>query len=213
MSSIWSTSLHRPLLLALTAMLCVCRPHATPEPSYPGELQHPRRFSTDFLLVQQLVFQRGEIEQSLQTALQHRGDTLTLIGLTPLGTRAFVLQQVGLEVSFTSSLPEDQEPSFPPHYILYDIQRTLLPVLDDRPLSDGEHRLELGDEVVRERWQNAHLLERRYQHRSYEPPGELTIVYGDGGFIYGEEPGSIEIDNGWLGYRLSLTTLSYRRLE
>lgn len=202
----------RTLLLALMATLLVCRPHTAPGPSYPGELQHPHRFTTDFLLVQQLVFQRGDTEQSLQTALQHRSDTLTLIGLTPLGTRAFVLQQEGLEVSFTSSLPEDQELPFPPRFILYDIQRTLLPVLDDRPLNDGEHRLQLDDEVVVEEWQNHRLQERRFRRRRGDPPGELVITYNDEGFVYGEAPGSIEIDNGWLGYHLSLTTLSYRRL-
>ena len=44
----------------------------------------------------------------MRTALQHRGDTLTIVGLTPLGTRAFVLQQQGLDVSFTSYLPEEE---------------------------------------------------------------------------------------------------------
>jgi len=203
----------RILLAGLVACLSTCRPQQAPEPEYPGALQEPSRFSVDFLLVQELLFRRGEVEEGMRTALQHRGDTLTLVGLTPLGTRAFVLQQRGLDVSFTSYLPEDESLPFPPRFILYDIQRTLLPVLDDRPLSDGEHRLELGDEDVVERWRGHRLLERRYRRRDGDPSGELVITYGEGGYLFGTAPPSIEIDNGWLGYQLTLTTTSYQRLD
>ncbi len=196
------------LLIALTLGVAACQAETTAGPRYPGELQPPDRFTRDFLLRQQLVFRCGEVEHSLQTALQHHGDTLTLIGLTPLGTRAFVLRQQGLEVAFTSHLPEEQELPFSPRCILFDIQRTLLPVLDERAYGDGEHRIQLGDEVVRERWEGGRLLERRFRRRSGEPSGELMITYHDS-YFYNEAPGRIVIENGWLGYQITLTTLDY----
>lgn len=194
------------LLVALAA----CRPGPA-APVYPGELQPPSRFGRDFLLHQRVVVRRGEAEHALQTALQVRGDTLTLIGLTPLGTRAFVLTQRGRDVSFTSSLPPDQQLPFEPRFVLHDVQRALLPVLDDRPMADGEHRVALGDEVVTERWAGRRLLERRFRRRAPPPGGELVIRYA-GGYVYGEAPGPIELDNGWLGYRVELETLGYTPL-
>lgn len=114
-------------------------------------------------------------------------------------------------MTFSSPLPADQQPPFPPRFVLHDLQRALLPVLDERPMADGEHRIELGDEVVTERWSGRRLLERRCRRRAPPPTGELVIAYA-GGYTYGEAPGSISIDNGWLGYRVELETLEYRRL-
>jgi len=201
----------RAVAIGGALLLAACRPRA-PEPVYPGELQPPGRFGRDFLLHQRLLFRRGETEQALQTALQVRGDTLTLVGLTPLGTRAFVITQTGLDLAFTSSLPEDQQLPFPPRFVLHDVQRALLPVLDSRALGDGEHRQELGDEVVTERWQGRRLRERRFRRRAPPPAGEVVVVYGGEGYVFGEAPGPIEIDNGWLGYRVLLTTLGYQPL-
>jgi hypothetical protein len=197
-------------LALLPALLAGCRPRPA-EPVYPGELQPPARFGRDFLLHQRVVFRRGEREHAIQTALQVRGDTLTLVGLTPLGTRAFVLTQRGLDVSFSSSLPPDQQLPFPPRFVLHDIQRALLPLIDERAMADGEHRVELGDEVVTERWAARRLLERRFRRRAPPPAGELVVRYG-GGYVFGEAPGQIEIDNGWLGYRVELQTLGFQRL-
>lgn len=196
------------LALALTAasLLLSCQP---PQPLYPGQLQPPSRFGPDFLLRQEIVFRRGETEASLQTALQHRGDELTLIGLTPLGTRAFVLQQRRDEVELTSHLPEGELP-FPARFILLDINRTLLP-FDEPPTSDGQRRLRTDDETLDETWRDGRLVERRFERRRGRPRGEIVIRYSDG-HRFGEQPGQIDLDNGWLGYQLTLRTLAYQLL-
>lgn len=181
-------------------------------PTYPGVLRGPDQFSVDFLLQQNMSIRFGERELSLRTALQRRGDELTLIGLTPLGTRAFVVQQQGLEVEASSSLPETEGPQFPPRYILFDIQRTLLPVIGGEPLSDGEHRSVLNEEEVIEQWRSGRIIERRFRRVSGEPSGEIVIRYDDDGYEIGGEPGRIELQNGWMGYEVVLETLSYQEL-
>jgi hypothetical protein len=177
---------------------------------YPGELRPPTDFAGEFLVHQQLHISREEGEARLQAALQRQGDTLTLIALTPMGTRAFVIQQHGSEVSSTSSLPE--ELPFPPRFILLDVQRSLLPAIGGgRQLPDGIHREVGNDEVVDERWQGGRLFERRYRRTNRRPRGEIVIRY-DGGMAPGEFPQRLTLENGWLGYSLVITTLSVQQL-
>jgi hypothetical protein len=198
-------------LAALVLAGCGPRRPAGEGPGYPGELQPPERFASDFLLRQELEVQLGGERTRFQAALQRRGATLTLLVLTPMGTRAFVIEQQGLDVRFTSYLPEGREPPFPPRYVLLDVQRTLLPQLGDGPLADGEHRGERAGEVIRERWLGGRLLERRFARRGGRPAGEIVLAY-EGGMAPGEAPSRVVLDNGWLGYRLVITTLSSQDL-
>jgi len=200
----------RFLLGGLLLLVAGCGPRIPP--GYREALRRPEQFDHDFLLRQRLVFRRGEVVGTLETALQRRGPTLTFIGLTPFGTRAFVLQQRGSEVSFTSYLPEG-ELLFPPRYILLDLQRTLLPVLSRDPLSDGTHRDRRGEMEVTEIWRDGRLRERRFRPISGRSAGELVITYPGEGYGFGEAPGRLELHNGWVGYELILTPLAYQRLE
>jgi hypothetical protein len=199
-------------LLVTTATLLLaaasCQP---PQPLYPGQLRPAADFGPDFLLRQELLFQRGELEATLQTALQHRGDELTLIGLSPLGTRAFVIHQRGLDVELTSHLPEGELP-FPAQFILLDISRTLLPLDGPPPPEEGLRRLRSSEEIITETWREGRLTQRRYRRRRGRPRGEIIITYREG-HRFDAPPGEILIDNGWLGYRLTLRTLDYQRLE
>lgn len=196
-------------ILLYIAAAITCRPSSPP--GYAGPLELPDRFQHDFLLRQRLVFRRGEVSQSLETALQRRGSTLTLIGLTPFGTRAFVLRQQGLDVSFTAYLPEGEFP-FPPRYLLLDLQRTLLPVLCRTPLADGTHMARRGEDEVTEVWREGRLMERRFRSISDATAGEFVIDYGYEGYRFGDAPGRLELHNGWAGYEMILTTLGYQRL-
>ncbi len=168
----WAARIVRLLAVtALTTFIAVgCRPRNAVPVSL-GILRPPADFSVDFLLQQRLTFTRGDVERTLQTALQRRGDELVLIGLTPLGTRAFVVQQQGLEVSAQSHLPGDEPLPFPPRAVLIDVQRALLPVLDGPPPSDGRRSGERAGEAVSERWANGRLVERRFRRLSNDPEG------------------------------------------
>jgi len=140
--------------------------------------------------------------------LQKKGDAITLIGLTPFGTRAFVLEQNGLEVKFTSYIGDVP---FPPRYILQDIERVYFGGLEGAPLTDGEHVAERDGEKIREVWREGKLQQRDFTRLDGDPPGTMAIVY-QGGMAGGTSAPEIDIDNGWVGYRLSIVTLSEQRL-
>jgi hypothetical protein len=151
----------------------------------------------------------GGRTSSFSAVLQKQADTLTLIGLTPFGSKAFVIQQVGMAVKFTSYL--QGELPFPPRYILFDIHRVYFGGLGGTPLPDGEHIAERDGERIREVWKGGRLFERAFTRLAKDPPGAMVIAY-EGGMAPGASPARIEIDNGWVGYHLSIATLSEERL-
>jgi hypothetical protein len=195
------------------ALACGCsavRPTPTAQaPEYPGTLTPPSLHGGDFLRSQKLVARHGGRTSSFSAVLQKQADTLTLIGLTPFGSKAFVIQQVGVEVTFTSYLPG--ELPFPPRYVLFDIHRVYFGGLGGAPLPDGEHVAERDGERIREVWKGGRLFERAFTRLAADPPGAMVIAY-EGGMVPGTSPARIEIDNGWVGYHLSIATVSEERL-
>jgi hypothetical protein len=190
-------------------LLCAC---AAPKPQpprmeYPGALVPPSALGADFMLRQKISATFGESKEiSFEAVLQKVGDQLTLIGLTPFGSRAFLLQQKGTEIEFTNYV--DKELPFPPKYILLDIQRTLR---IEQARADGTHELRDAEEHVRETWKDGRIVERRIRRLDDKPPGELVIVY-EGGMPPGEPPPTMHFDNGWFGYRLTIETTEARKL-
>jgi hypothetical protein len=199
-------------ILAAT-LACGCgavRPAPSGQPpEYPGTLLTPSLYRGDFLRSQKLVARYGEQIGSFSAVLQKQGDTLTVIGLTPFGSKAFVIQQVGIEVKFTSYVPGALP--FPPRYVLFDIHRVYFGGLGGGPLPDGAHTVERDGESIREVWKGGRLFERAFTRLAADPPGAMVIRY-EGGMAPGASPARIEIDNGWVGYHLSIATLSEERL-
>ena len=199
-------------LLALGLLACATTPPPPPAklPDYPGALTSPSSHPGSFLRRQKLTAHYGDQTQSFEAVLQKKGDVLTLIGLTPFGTRAFVLEQNGLEVKFTSYIGDIP---FPPRYILQDIERVYFDGLtaDVATLADGEHVAERDGERIREVWRGGRLQQRDFTRLANDPPGVMSIVY-QGGMADGTSPPEIDIDNAWVGYRLSIVTLSEQRL-
>lgn len=194
------------LLLGLLLSCAGARP-VTPMPEYPGVLVRPSQLPGDFMRTQKLVARFGEDSHSLEAVLQKKGDDLTLVALSPFRTRLFVLEQHGLEVKFTSYLP--REMPFPPRYILYDVERVYFRALPGAPLADGEHTAVLDGESVREVWAAGRLLERDFTRPDLK--GRIAITYQPG--MAGDiSPPLIEIDDGWAGYQLTITTLSEQKL-
>ena len=194
------------LAAAALSLACASVPPRPAPREYPGVLVRPSELPGDFVRMQKLAVRFGDQSHSLEAVLQKKGDDLTLVALTPFRTRLFVLEQHGLEVTFTSYMP--REMPFPPRYILYDVQRVYFRGLPGAPLPDGEHMGELSGEQVREVWASGKLLERDFTRPGVE--GRITITYrpGMGGGI---SPPRIEIDNGWVGYNLVITTVSEQR--
>ena len=182
------------------------RPNTT---EYPTVLSAPSTHPGNFIRRQKLVLSFRGQTHGLDAVLQKRGNELVLVGLTPFGTRAFVLTQTGLEVRFQAY--QGTAAPFPPRYMLDDVSRTYFAGIGDAPLEDGPHRITRDGELIEERWKDGRLLQRRFQRLAGDPPGEIVITYV-GGMAGTVSPALIELDNGWLGYRLSVTTLSEEAL-
>lgn len=180
---------------------------------YPGELLSTEELDGEFVARQQLSGRSGEQAFRFEAAIQLRGGTLTVLGLTPMGTKAFVLEQQGTEVRFEALI--ERELPFPPEYILQDIHRTWLwharlpwgagPPAEEAPSA------ELAGERVREQWSGGKLVRRSFERLDGEPPGTLRIDY-IGGHRQGLPPPRVVIDNAWFGYRLEIETLEWRKL-
>ena len=100
--------------------------------------------------------------------LQKQPGTLTLVGLTPYGSRAFLLQQTKGDVQFTKYIPRDLP--FAPTFMLLDIHRVLATWIGP-PLVTGERSGQVGDETIHERWQDGKLIERTFTERQEQPAG------------------------------------------
>ena len=202
------------LALAVHPLMLGClsrRPPATAVPrDYPGMLVAPGTVPGDFLARQEVRVRRGETRIRFKSVLQKRGDSLTLLGLTPFGSRAFLLEQQGTETTFTTYV--DRVLPFPDRYILLDIHRSLFIGVAPGPLADGEHVAHRDGEEIRERWKDGRLLERTFRRESGQPPGLITIGY-EGWTRFGVPPRRLTLRNGWFGYELVITTQSLEALD
>lgn len=184
-----------------------------PQPGYPGELISTEAMTRDFLARQQLSGKFGEREFKFEAVLQLRNGTLTVLGLTPFGTKAFVLEQTGTEVSFKPLI--DREIPFPPEYMLQDIHRAWfwhvqLP-WGDEPPSEPSPSVEVAGERVTETWTENGLVRRTFERLDGAREGVIRIDY-IGGHRTGRPAKKVVLENGWFGYRLEITTTEWREL-
>jgi hypothetical protein len=182
-------------------------------PGYPGELISTEAMTRDFIARQQLSGKFGEREFKFDAVLQLRDGTLTVLGLTPFGTKAFVLEQTGTEVRFEPLI--DREIPFPPEYMLQDIHRawfwdTRLP-WGDRPPAEETPSVDVAGERVTETWTENGLVRRTFERLDGARPGLIRIDYM-GGHRTGRPAKQVILDNGWFGYRLEITTTQWREL-
>jgi hypothetical protein len=180
---------------------------------YPGELISTEALTRDFIARQQLSGKFGEREFKFDAVLQLRDGTLTVLGLTPFGTKAFVLEQTGTAVSFKPLI--DREIPFPAEYMLQDIHRAWfwhvrLP-WGDQPPAEATPSVEVEGERVTETWTENGLVRRTFERLDGAREGVIRIDYL-GGHRTGRPPKQVVLDNGWFGYRLEITTTQWREL-
>lgn len=175
--------------------------------TYPGFLAHTSTLAPSFFVRQQLRGRYGERKMVIDVVVQLSSQKLTLVGLTPFGSRAFVLEQVGTEQRFeqliAGELPVD------PACVLNDVHRVFFRGFAG-PLPDGEHRREEHGELVSERWRGGVLVERRFTRLDDEPAGVIVVT-----FAGGPAPviaSSVRLDNGWFGYTLDIESASQAKL-
>ncbi|MHB8418420.1 MAG: DUF3261 domain-containing protein [Myxococcales bacterium] len=161
------------------------------------------------MLRQHVVARHAGRQGSFDAVLQKRGPTVLVVALTPFGTDAFDLEWRGGELRFRSHVA--MELPFPARYVFDDVARTYFAGLPGAPLSDGVHVADAGGERITESWKDGRLLRRTFARLEGLPRGEIRIDYG-GGMAGDRLPGVVEFDNGWIGYHLTISTVSEQAL-
>jgi hypothetical protein len=195
------------LLLSQTG--CTASRAAVPalrDSDYPGLIRSPTVLGADVLLQQRITASwSDDRERGFDAALQTMGEQLTLIGLSPMGSTAFVVLLRGTELEYRKQTAE--ELPFPPRFIIIDVQRVFFPWLarPGQSLPDGEHTGQVGEERILERIVDGHLVERRFSRLDGEPTGEIIVRY-EWDRPAAVAPSRAVLDNGWFGYRLTIET-------
>lgn len=185
---------------------CATRGNPVSSDAYPWRLRAASEFEGNFLWRQQMTARFQGHVQEFEAVLQKKGDTLTLLGLTPIGTKAFVLTQNGTEVSFKSFINRDFP--FPPHFMIIDIQRSYYPIAIP-PNGDCTVTTTIDGERVTEMWEGGILRRRTFTRIDGTPQGTMMIEYR--AWTNGT-PVVLVIDNQWFGYTMEIRTNSLQRL-
>ena len=177
-----------PVLLLLASLMAVtasCRTSRAIPPTPPapdqGRLVPTEQMQGAFLLRQRIVARfRDRTVPALDAALQLHEGELSLLGLTPFGTRAFLIRQRGTEVTTESFIAE--LPPIDPRQVLGDVHRVLFRGLfiGKPPPPDGLHTGRDGDEHLTESWQNHHLTTRTFATAPNAPPTLRITFEGEG---------------------------------
>jgi uncharacterized protein DUF3261 len=194
-------------LLAVAGCIHHTAPPERPKMAPPSaaELPPPDAIPGAFSLRQKLNATSPKGGGSFEAVLQKAPGTLTLVGLTPYGSRAFLLQQTKDDVQFTKYVP--REMPFAPTFMLLDIHRVLDQWLGP-PLAAGERSGQVGDETIHERWQGGHLVERTFTNAKAQPPGTITITYA--GHDASGMATHITLQNARLDYRITIETVPFQ---
>jgi hypothetical protein len=194
------------LLLTLLLAVGCARPQPVTVPSQPANtvvLLPTEQLGKGFMAQQRLSGKYGDKEFAVDMVLQLAGGKLTLVGLTPFGTRAFVLEQQGTEIKLEKFI--DREMPFDPRYVLDDIHRVFFRGLHEGDASRDEH----GERVTEER-ENGVLAERRFTRLDGNPKGEVVITF-EGAPSPVVAP-RVTLVNGWFGYTLRVDTAAQQYL-
>jgi hypothetical protein len=200
------------LLLLIPACATPPRAPSLTEADYPGMLQAPGNLAVDVLWRQRVTAHWPEGERGFDAAVQKQGDTLTVMGLSPLGPGfAFILRGDQIETVNQSG----QELPFPPRFILLDVQRVFYPWLPPAgpgaTVPDGRREGIAGGERVVEVWQKGRLAERTFTRVDRRPEGAITVRYAWDRADW-LAPTRAVLANGWFGYELTVETAEETRL-
>ncbi len=208
------------VVASLTFVSCGPPRQRAPEPPQPirgappDTLVDPRHISPDFLWRQRLHATYGDDSFKFDAVVEKSEATLRVLFLTPYGTRALLLEQVGTQVR-TEYFVSQRLP-FPARYILGDIHRVFFRGFADPPPAAGTHEQRLGREVFRDTWRDGALVSRvvslapepEGSHDATGPePRRISIGYSPG-FRLGSPPARVRLDNEWYGYEIEIETLS-----
>lgn len=200
------------LLLGLLPAFAACTTAPrTPfaDTDYPGTLQPAGTLPADVVWQQRVTATWGLTrgnggERGFDAAIQKQGDTLTVLGLSPMGSVGFALLLRGTAVEVRNDSGEDLP--FPARFVLLDVQRTFYPWLGE-PITEGNRLGRVAGEEIFEKWRRGRLVERTFRRLDDQPAGTITVRYewGDTG-AERTAPRRTVLHNAWFDYRLTVDT-------
>ena len=203
------------VLCALLVASCAAPRHRSPPPdlagAYPGELRSPRTLGAQLVWRQIVDATWPEGSEGFDAAVQVQGDTMLVVGLSPIGRPGFVIRLTGTDVEVDNE--SGMELPIPPRFVLLDVQRVSFPWFEgERDLVQGERSAVMFGERVTEVWTDGRLAERRFERVDGEPAGVIRVTYewGRADWI---GPTRAVLDNGWYGYRLDIRTHAETRID
>jgi len=200
-------------LLALVCFAAGCasskpRPASAPAYAVAGVLLPTSELGAPFVIQQRIHGVHQGRKVSIDCVVQLDKGKLSIIGLTPFSTRAFVIEQEGTEVRLQKFV--DRDVPFEPESVLYDLHRVFFRGLA-QPQTNGTHEgVDHGD-LVRERWENGHVVERRFQ--SLEGPTPQLIIATFEGPPSPIIAPRVTLTNVAFAYTLEIENLEQQRVE
>jgi hypothetical protein len=185
-------------------------PRAASDDEYPGVIHPPGELTPDVVIEQHVEAKKGDRSGGFDAVLQKRGSELVLVGLGPLGMRAFTIWQEGVEVRYEQRLGPAFP--FPPRNVLIDVHRAFFKrlLLSAPSPRDGVFRGPLDGEDVEETWQGGELVARSFVREGRR--GAVRVFYGPGCGVARCEPSSVRLENGWFGYELVIENRRFHPL-
>jgi hypothetical protein len=169
----------KKLALAITLALAGCggaKPRSeqatVPAYSLAGVLVPTEQIHVAPFVVQQRIkglYRGGEV--SIDCVVQWKDGKLTVLGLTPFGTRAFSIEQTGTQVKFEKYV--DRDMPVKPEMVLYDIHRVFF-----RALPSGQRQGQDHGDMITELSAGDYVVERRFQ--GMEGTTNLVVINFDG---------------------------------
>lgn len=160
-----------------------------------------------FALEQQLHGKYGEQEVNAHVVLQFETGVLRLVGLSPMGSRAFVVEQRGTEVHVENTM--GRELPFDAKHVLVDVHRVLFRSAGPALAEGVQQRVDQG-ELVRDVYREGRLVERRFVAAN-QPNGRAVVITFSSKASPVTAP-KVRINNQELGYTLEIETLSQQWL-
>jgi hypothetical protein len=202
----------RRRVLALALVSCGApRPRAAAsDDAYPCLLHPPSELSPDVVIEQHVEAKKGDRTGGFDAVLQKRGAELVLVGLGPLGVRAFTLRQEGADIRYEQRM--GPEFPFPPRNVLVDVHRAFFKRLALATPSprDGTFRGPLDGEEVVEVWHAGQLTERSFAREGRA--GAVRVLYSPGCGEDRCEPATVRLVNEWFGYELAIENHRFQSL-
>jgi hypothetical protein len=196
-------------LLASTNVSCASaspEEHTLEEADYPWELLPSDSLGKDLFWRQRISASFQDREESFQAVVQSSNGVLLVVGLSPMGTKSFILRQEGLDSTFEEFV--DGEFPFPGRFILIDLQRCFFPLGSTDTIHSGVNLFQFNGETVEETWRDGQLVTRRFQRPGYGEHGEAIVVSYEDWSEDGSTAKKVTLENGWFEYRLIILNSS-----